>query len=351
MKPALIVLLLWVISVAALSADRPAYDQRGPHRLVVLDFPDLHDTQRDQRAVPMTMHLPAAGGPYPLVIMSHGGGGNRESELYQAEHVASHGYVVLSIEHVYSNTKQTKFYMSRAGGNLKLLEAVHRTTKDAREVLGRPRDVSFAIDQAQAWNRTHPKLAGRIDLAKIGVMGHSYGAYTTLVVCGAQPILDYLEPVVPPGRGLAGDLGDRRVTFGFAMSPQSPGTTYFGPDSYRMVRCPLVMLTGSKDEQKRFDAAIMPATARREVFTLLPPGQKYFLWLKNVDHFAFADNAKSFLFPSRARRDTTRITRALMVVAADHFLKARPEAAAALNEQYARSLLGRVVSDLEWLEK
>jgi predicted dienelactone hydrolase len=198
-------------------------------------------------------------------------------------------------------------------------------------VLGRPRDVSFAINQAEEWNRTHPKLTGRIDTGKIGVMGHSYGAYTTPAVCGAQPILDYLEPVVPPGRGLAGDLGDRRVAFGFAMSPQSPGTTYFGPDSYRSVRCPLVMLTGSKDEQKRFDAAIMPATARREVFTLLPPGQKYFLWLKNVDHFAFADNAKSFLFPSRARRDTTRITRALMVVAADHFLKARPGAATVLE--------------------
>lgn len=351
MKPVPTALLLAVVSMAAPAADRPAYDRRGPHQLSVLDIPDLHDTRRDDRAVPMKAHLPEAGGPYPLVIMSHGGGGNRESGLYQAEHVASHGYVVLSIEHPYSNTKQTKFYMSRAGGNMKPLEALHRTTKDAREVLGRPRDVSFAIDQAMEWNRTHPKLAGRIDIGKIGVMGHSFGAYTTLAVCGAQPILDYLEPAVPPGRGLAGDLGDRRVTFGFAMSPQGPGTTYFGPDSYRTVRCPLVMLTGSKDDQKRYDAAIMPATARREMFTLLPPGQKYFLWLKNVDHFAFADNAKSFLFPSRARRDTTRITRALMAVSADHFLKARPEAAAALNEQYARSLLGRVVSDLEWLEK
>lgn len=30
-------------------------------------------------------------------------------------------------------------------------------------------------------------------------MGHSFGAYTALAVCGAQPILDYLEPVMPPG--------------------------------------------------------------------------------------------------------------------------------------------------------
>ncbi len=347
----LVWLLLWAAIAPVVAGSPPAYDRPGPHRFAKLEFPDLIDAARDRRPVPMVAHAPVAGGPYPLVIMSHGAGGNRDSGLYQAEHLASHGYVVLSIEHVYSNTRQTKYYMSRAGGDLKLMEAVHRVTKDAREVLGRPRDVSFAIDQAIGWNRSHPALAGRIDARRIGVMGHSFGAYTTLAVCGAQPILDYLEPPVPPGNGLAGDLGDRRVRFGLAMSPQSPGTTFFGPDSYRSVRCPLVLLTGSKDVQKRYDAETMPAATRREAFALLPPGQKYLVWLENADHFAFADNARSLLFPSRARRDTGRITRALMVVAADRFLKDRPEAAAALNENYARTLLGRVVSDLEWLEK
>lgn len=351
MKPLLVAALLLAASFAPAAAQSPAYDRRGSHEVTVVEFPDLVDAGRDRRPVPMLVHAPTAGGPFPLVIMSHGAGGNRESELYQAEHLASHGYVVVSIEHLYSNTRQTKYYMSRAGGDLQLMEAVHRETRDAREVLGRPRDVGFAIDRATEWNRSHPALAGRIDTSRIGVMGHSFGAYTTLAVCGAQPILDHLEPLVPPGRGLAGDLGDRRVSFGFAMSPQGPGTTFFGPDSYRSVRCPLVLLTGSKDVQKRYDAATMPATARREAFALLPPGQKYFVWLENADHFAFADNARSFLFPSRARRDTRRITRALMVVAADHFLKGKPEAAAALNEAYARTLLGWVVSDLEWLEK
>lgn len=135
------------------------------------------------------------------------------------------------------------------------------------------------------------------------------------------------------------------------MSPQGLGTTFFGEDSFRSVRCPMVLLTGSKDLQKRYDAEQMPASARREAFRLLPPRQKYFVWLENADHFSFADNAKSFLFPSRARRDVSRVTRALMVVSADRFLKDKPEGATALTERYARSLLGRVVSDLEWLEK
>lgn len=348
------VLAWWLLCAgigSAVAAQPPAYDRPGPHESRLIELPDLIDAARDRRPVPMRVRVPVAGGPFPLVIMSHGAGGNVESGSYLAGHLASHGYVVLSLEHVYSNTRQVRFYMSRAGGNLKLMEAIHRMARDAREVLGRPRDVSFAIDRAIEWNRSHPTLAGRIDTGRIAVIGHSFGAYTALAVCGAQPIRDYLEPVVPPGTGLAGDLGDRRVSFGLAMSPQSPGTTFFGKDSFDRIRCPLVLVTGSKDVQKRYDAETMPASTRREVFALLPPGQKVFVWLENADHMAFGDGAPSLPRRSRARDDTHRITRALTVAAADRFLKNKPEAAAAMNEAYARTLLGRVVSDLEWLEK
>lgn len=114
--------------------------------------------------------------------------------------------------------------MSRAGGRLKFRAALHKITKDPKAVLERPKDVSFAIDQAVCWNTEHKQMAGMINTDKIGVMGHSFGTYTVLAACGAQPILDYLEPKIHPGKGLAGDLSDSRIIFGFAMSPQSPGT-------------------------------------------------------------------------------------------------------------------------------
>lgn len=333
------------------AAEPTAYDQPGAYQVKTLEFPDLQDAKRQGRKVPLKVHFPAAEDRFPLVIISHGGGGNWDANLYQARHLASHGYVVVCVEHVDSNGARLKYYMSRAGGGMRFWAALHKITKDAGAVLERPRDVSFAIDQAILWNANHPELAGKIETDKIAVMGHSFGAYTTLVVCGARPILDYLEPPVGGGKGLAPDLSDQRVTFGLAMSPQSPGTTYFGPESYRSIDRPLVCLTGSGDIQKRFDGWLLGPQSRWEVFRLLPPGRKYFLWLENADHLSFSDSPKAYLLPSRARADAQRLSEAMMVVFCDYFLKGEQRSLAAMNEGYVNSLCGPVVTRVRWLEK
>ena len=342
------VVLFWA---SLLLADVPAYDKPGPHNVVTLEYRSLKDAGRNDRPVPLKVHFPAVGKGFPLVIMSHGGGGTWDANIYQAQHLASHGYVVICPEHLDSNNERIRYYMSERGGRMRFSKALHQITKDARAVLERPRDVSFAIDQAVLWNRDHEALAGKINTERIAVVGHSFGAYTTLVVCGARPILDYLEPSVGPGKGLSEDLSDTRVTFGFAMSPQSPATTFFGSDSYRTIDRPLICLTGSRDVQKSCDGRLMRPETRREVFTLLPEGEKYFVWLENADHLCFSDNPKAYILPSRARVDGQRISKALMVISCDYFLKGDEEGKRHLNGDYVRSLCGDVVTGVEWLEK
>ena len=333
------------------SATVIAYEKKGTYTVRTLEFRYVHDARRNGRNVPLKVHYPAEGNDFPLVIMSHGGAGTWDAHIYQAKHLASHGYVVICTEHVYSNNIRVKYYMRRAGGGMRFRDALHRITTDPKAVLERPRDVSFAIDQAILWNSKHKVLADKINTKRIAVMGHSFGAYTTLVVCGARPILDYLEPKVQSGTGLAEDLSDSRVTFGFAMSPQSPGTTYFGNDSYRTINRPLVCLTGSKDTQKGFDGGMMLPHTRWEVLQLLPAGQKYFLWLENADHLCFSDNPKAFLLPSKARADAQRISKALMVIFCDYFLKGKQEAQEKINEEYVNTLCGNVVTKVKWFEK
>jgi len=185
----------------------------------------------------------------------------------------------------------------------------------------------------------------------VGVIGHSYGAYTVLAVCGARPRLDHLEPRMDSGRGLARDLSDTRVTFGIALSPQGPGSTFFEEDSYKSLHRPLVCISGSRDLQKSADRGLMPAETRLRVFELLPEGEKHFLWLENADHLGFYEFPDARLLPSRAREDLQRITKAMMALFCDYFLKDRKEAASYMNEQYLNSLCGKVVTRGQWLKK
>ena len=327
------------------------YEKPGPYEVQSLEFPNLKDGNRKNRGVPLKVHFPSKGKNFPLVIFSHGGGGNWDSYIYQVRHLASYGYVVICPEHVFSSNKRVRYYMSQHGGRMRFREAICRTTRDPEAMLQRPKDLSYAIDQAVLWNNDHRQLAGKINTGRIGIMGHSYGAYTTLVICGAQPIIDYLDPAVKPGKGLAGDFSDSRISFGLAMSPQPPGGTFFNKDSYKTINRPLVAISGSKDTWKTFDDKIMAAKNRWDFWRLLPEGDKHFLWLKNADHFAFADNSKAWVFPSRSRPDVQRISKAMMVLFSDHYLKEKDEAGDKMNKRYADSLCGDVVTEIIWLEK
>ncbi len=325
----------------------------GAPRVVTLEFPDLADEGRDGRSVPLKIHCPVGDGPFPLLVYSHGGLGSWDAHLYEAQFMAGHGYVVVCIEHVYSNAAKGRDYVRQARGSLRerFDYALQRITHDPQTVLERPGDVSFAIDQAVEWNQGDPQLKGRIDTEKIAVLGHSFGAYTTLVACGAQPILDHLDPAVPPGEGLAGDLSDPRIMVGVAMSPQGPGSWGLGAESYGTIDRPLLCFSGSNDDMYAYDGSTLPATVRLQAFEALPPGDKYFLWLDKADHFSFADNPKAHLFPPPARADTQRILQPMTLAFCDAYLKDGADAKARLTEDYANSLCGDVVTQVTWYEK
>ncbi|MCB0359019.1 MAG: hypothetical protein KDD44_05270, partial [Bdellovibrionales bacterium] len=272
----------------------------GPFRTTVISFPELRDHSRKDRKVPIKVHMPSDEGPFPVVVLSHGGGGNWDANYAQAEHLASHGYTVLALEHVGSNTKVMRRWF-RFMANLKAM------TRSADEVLGRPKDISFALDQAALWNRADTRLAGRLDLEHIGMLGHSFGAYTTLAACGARPALDWLTPEVAPGHGLGPNLRDERIDAAVALSPQGPGEPFFLPESYRTVTCPTLGISGTRDEQQ----GARPEH-RKKFFELLPPGQKLFIWLTNADHTAFSDStgAGRRMLRSESREQVQPIVRA-----------------------------------------
>jgi predicted dienelactone hydrolase len=339
---ACLTLLACACSLRARAPAQPPGDLAldGPFDVQTLAFPDLVDPARGRR-VPIKVHLPTEGGPFAVVVVSHGGGGNWDVNYAQARHLASHGYAALAPEHVGSNTDVLR-------RSFRFLANLKAMTRDANEVLGRPRDVSFTLDQAERWNETHDTLRGQLDLERVGVLGHSYGAYTTLVVAGMRPALGWLTPTVPPGHGLGPDQRDERVDCGVALSPQGPGEPFFVEASYASLRTPLLGISGSRDRQQG-----APPENRRRAYELWPPGDKYLIWLVNADHLAFSDTTGSGrrTLPSRSRADAQPVVRAATLLFFDAYLKGDAAAQDALTADALRPYLRGIVDGIEVMSK
>ena len=314
-KTALLACVFVVVCASGPGADTHAQkgedlSASGPLSVEIIEFPDLVDATRG-RKVPVKVHLPVGGEACPVVVVSHGGGGHWDANYAQAHHLATHGYVVMALEHIGSNTEVLKRGF-RFMANLKAM------TRDANEVLGRPRDVSFALDRAEAWNRSHDRLRGRMDLEHVGALGHSYGAYTTMAVCGIRPALDWLKPPLAPGRGLGPDLRDKRIDCGVALSPQAPGEPYFLNTSYASLRAPLLGISGTRDMQQG-----AKPEQRLRAFDLWPKGENVLIWIDRADHFAFSDSSGTDrrMLPSLSRNEVQPLVRAATLLFFNAWLK------------------------------
>jgi pimeloyl-ACP methyl ester carboxylesterase len=137
---------------------------------------DWVDTTR-QRPVPVRLYLPKsahASKPGPLLVFSHGMGGTRRSFSWLGQHLASHGSASLHLQHVGSD-RQLWF-----GNPLTLVGRLQAAAQD-KEAIARVHDMRFALDSLLASD-----LAERFDARRIIAAGHSYGANTSLLACGAQ---------------------------------------------------------------------------------------------------------------------------------------------------------------------
>ncbi len=120
--------------------------------------------------------ISSSSASYPLVILNHGMGTSRFFHITQAENLASHGYIVASIDHTYS-TAATLFPDGRAASFVTTDEKID--TYETRSKVGKvwTQDVIFTIDQFEKINSgtIQTIFAGKVDLRNIGVFGHSFG--------------------------------------------------------------------------------------------------------------------------------------------------------------------------------
>src|SRR5258706_5091798 len=119
---------------------------------------------------------------YPVIIFSHGLGGSREGGALWGRHWASHGYIVVHLQHIGSDEAVWKDKKPHdAVGSMKRA----MNLENSRLRIG---DVKFALDEMARLRDAGAAPFKHADLARIGMSGHSFGAQTTLAVVRRAPL-------------------------------------------------------------------------------------------------------------------------------------------------------------------
>jgi len=260
------------LGLAAMPADHepPARDYKktpGPHPGAEIRC-NWRDQQRS-RDVPVKIYYPEDGaGPYPVIVFSHGLGGSREGYAYLGQHWAGHGYVSVHVQHPGSDESVWQGQTGRA-------ERMKRAAADPQNALNRPADVHFVLDRLERLQREEGPLKGRMDLSRVGMAGHSFGAFTTMAIAGQAFI-------TPTGRTVTAD--DWRVKAAIAMSPNAPRRRDTLEEVYGHIRIPILHMTGTRDDSPINDTK---APDRRVAFDHIRNADQYLVTFKGGDHMVY----------------------------------------------------------------
>ncbi len=153
-------------------------------------------TQLGPYDIDAALDAAAMPGARPLVLISHGHGGSALGHHDLAVYLASHGFVVATLEHPSDN-----FHDASGNGRSTVLA-------------GRPVQVRATM----AYLLTDPQWKGMIDTSRVGVAGFSMGGYTSLLLVGAVPRFDRLI-------GYCKQYPDDQATCGLLSQPAQDGLT------------------------------------------------------------------------------------------------------------------------------
>ena len=252
----------------------------GPHTVTEVTDIVLHDAKRE-KDLHVRVFYPQEPGPYPVIVFSHGAGGSQSCCEGLTRHWATFGYVTLQPTHEDSTVQRR----NAGEEDINFLVAVRDALKKPALWQSRPKDISFVLDSLPVLQKRIPALNGKMDVERIGVGGHSMGAFTADAIAGALVNL----PNHP-----ATNFADPRVKAVVLLSPQGPGEFGLVAHSWDHVTLPLLSMTGSLD----LGAENHGPDWKKIPFERSQPGAKYHVFIEGANHMSFI-NAKTLL-PGRA---------------------------------------------------
>jgi dienelactone hydrolase len=271
-------------------------------------------------------------GKFPLVAFSHGFAGHRRQSTFLCTHLASHGYVVAAVDHTGNTVFEMMQWIMQVQLGGQMPDPVAMVTEF---IANRPADVSVMIDALQggALDGMHEIIDGR----HVGMTGHSFGGWTTLVVTQRDRRIGAALPLAPAG--------------GSTTLPAEPIKAALDFNWGREV--PTLYLVADRD-------TLLPLPGMHELLEKTPSKNKRMAVLRNADHMHFCDNVEQIHEMFRAMPppgDFERIAKSVPPIGelcpgehAHHFTRglglAHMDAHLKGNESAARLLAGDVRATL-----
>jgi predicted dienelactone hydrolase len=216
----------------------------------------------------------ADGGPYPLLIISHGYPGNRFLLSHLGENLASKGYVVASIDH----TDSTYSDQAAFGSTL----------------LNRPLDQLFVLGQMAELSANDPSgtLKGLVNTELTGLIGYSMGGYGVLnTIGGGFTAASVALPWGTPGGALAvrqaGNPAylatlDSRIKAAVVFAPWGWNAGFWDSAGLAAIKTPVFFVAGSVDDVSGYAPGV------RNIFEATVSAPRFLLTYENANHNAGA---------------------------------------------------------------
>ncbi len=252
----------------------------------------------DTLAAPASEAIASSLGPTTkqrtdVIVISHGLASDRNTFAYLAEHLASHGFGVIVLEHIETSSERFDRFLRGEEG-----------PPAANELIDRPRDITTVLDYLTQQAQGNPALQ-QLNLNAVGLLGQSLGGYTVLASAGAtinRPLLTQQcdqslselpslnasllvqcrGPELPPETDFK--VQDPRVKAAFAINPLT--SAIFGPSGLKKIQVPTLIVASIND----FFAPALPEQI--EPFSWLETDSKYLLVSSPATHFSFLGSEK-----------------------------------------------------------
>jgi dienelactone hydrolase len=257
-------------------ADEPPKAQEGRLAIETVESLPLKDAVRKKDLI-CKVHFPKAGGPYPVILFSHGFGGNKDAFGPVGRHWASHGYVVVHPTHADGLGRADEIPKVDTGekaGPRGRLQGLLEGINDPQKIGERVADLVLILDSLDLLPNAAPGLEGKIDAKHVGVAGHSFGAYTAMLVGGVTVDLG-----IDKGKGFA----DKRVACILPISGQGTGQQGLTNRSWDSLTLPMMTITGTRDQ----GAGGQGVDWKKEPYQFSPKGDKFLVVIDGANHFSF----------------------------------------------------------------